>query len=103
METLRLSTSQKVRTDCHGQEGHGRLFYGHMIGYLQSRPDHRRVLCQLKEVVIKETSEESCVQGSFFVCLFVCLCVCFESHEQFFSYLATVTITGDRAVFYVYA
>jgi hypothetical protein len=26
-----------------------------------------------------------------FVCLF-----CFESHEQFFSYLATVTITGDR-------
>jgi hypothetical protein len=28
----------------------------------------------------------------FFVCLF-----CFESHEQFFSYLVTVTITGDRA------
>jgi hypothetical protein len=23
--------------------------------------------------------------------------VCFESHKQFFSYLATVTITGDRA------
>jgi hypothetical protein len=22
---------------------------------------------------------------------------CFESHEQFFSYLATVTITGERA------
>jgi hypothetical protein len=22
---------------------------------------------------------------------------CFESHEQFFSYLATVTIAGDRA------
>jgi hypothetical protein len=29
-----------------------------------------------------------------FVCLFVCL---IESHEQFFSYLATVTITGDEA------
>jgi hypothetical protein len=28
---------------------------------------------------------------------FVWLFVCFESHEQFFSYLATVTITGDRA------
>jgi hypothetical protein len=28
---------------------------------------------------------------------FVCLFVCFESHEQFFSYLATVTIAGDRA------
>jgi hypothetical protein len=28
---------------------------------------------------------------------FVCLNVCFESHEQFFSYLATVTITGDGA------
>jgi hypothetical protein len=27
----------------------------------------------------------------------VVLFVCFESHEQFFSYLATVTITGDRA------
>jgi hypothetical protein len=27
--------------------------------------------------------------------LFVCFC--FESHEQFFSYLATVTITSDRA------
>jgi hypothetical protein len=27
----------------------------------------------------------------------VCLFVCFESHEQFFSYLATVTITGDGA------
>jgi hypothetical protein len=29
--------------------------------------------------------------------LFVCLLVCFEAHEQFFRYLATVTITGDRA------
>jgi hypothetical protein len=29
--------------------------------------------------------------------LMVCLFVCFESHEQFFSYLATVTIAGDRA------
>jgi hypothetical protein len=28
---------------------------------------------------------------------FVCLFVCFESHEQFFSYLATVTITDDGA------
>jgi hypothetical protein len=28
--------------------------------------------------------------------LFVCLFY-FESHEQFFSYLATVNITGDRA------
>jgi hypothetical protein len=26
-----------------------------------------------------------------------CLFDCFESHEQFFSYLATVTIAGDRA------
>jgi hypothetical protein len=26
-----------------------------------------------------------------------CLSVCFESHQQFFSFLATVTITGDRA------
>jgi hypothetical protein len=25
------------------------------------------------------------------------LFVCFELHEQFFSYLATVTIAGDRA------
>jgi hypothetical protein len=25
------------------------------------------------------------------------LLVCFESHEQFFCYLATVTITGDGA------
>jgi hypothetical protein len=29
--------------------------------------------------------------------LIVCLFVCFESHEQFSSYLATVTITGDGA------
>jgi hypothetical protein len=28
---------------------------------------------------------------------FYCLFVCFESHEQIFSYLATVTITGDGA------
>jgi hypothetical protein len=28
---------------------------------------------------------------------FFCLFVWFESHEQFFSYLATVTIVGDRA------
>jgi hypothetical protein len=27
----------------------------------------------------------------------VCLFVCFESHEQFFSYLAILTIAGDRA------
>jgi hypothetical protein len=30
------------------------------------------------------------------LCLF-CLFVCFESHDQFFSYLATVTISSDRA------
>jgi hypothetical protein len=29
--------------------------------------------------------------------MFVCLFVCFESHEQFFSCLATITITGERA------
>ena len=28
--------------------------------------------------------------------MFVCLSVCFEPHEQFFSYLATVTITSDK-------
>jgi hypothetical protein len=32
-----------------------------------------------------------------YLALFVCLFVCFQSHEQFFSYLATVTIAGDRA------
>jgi hypothetical protein len=34
----------------------------------------------------------------FCFCLFVWLFACFESHEQFFSYLATVTITSERAV-----
>jgi hypothetical protein len=29
--------------------------------------------------------------------VFVCLFVCFESHKQFYSYLATVIITGDGA------
>jgi hypothetical protein len=28
---------------------------------------------------------------------FDCLFVCLKPHEQFFSYLAAVTITGDRA------
>jgi hypothetical protein len=32
-----------------------------------------------------------------FPTMFVCLFVCFESHEQLFSYLVTVTIAGDRA------
>jgi hypothetical protein len=36
------------------------------------------------------------LQGLAF-CLCVCLAICFESHEQFFSYLATVNIAGDRA------
>jgi hypothetical protein len=27
----------------------------------------------------------------------ICLFVCFESHEQYFSYVATVTIAGDKA------
>ena len=27
----------------------------------------------------------------------ICLFVCFETHEQYFSYLTTVTITGDMA------
>jgi hypothetical protein len=31
------------------------------------------------------------------LCFITHLVVCFESHEQFFSYLATVTITGDGA------
>jgi hypothetical protein len=31
------------------------------------------------------------------ILMFVCLFICFESHEQFFSYLATVTNTGDGA------
>jgi hypothetical protein len=29
--------------------------------------------------------------------LWICLFVCFESHEQYFSYLANVTITDDKA------
>jgi hypothetical protein len=29
--------------------------------------------------------------------LFVCLFVCFEQHDQFFSYLAVVTFAGGRA------
>jgi hypothetical protein len=33
----------------------------------------------------------------WYVLGFVCLHICFELHEQFFSYLATVTIAGDRA------
>jgi hypothetical protein len=36
----------------------------------------------------------TCVTVVVMLCLFVFY---FESHEQFFSYLATVTITGDRA------
>jgi hypothetical protein len=35
-----------------------------------------------------------CLYDTF---MFVCLIISFESHEQFFSYLATVTIIGDRA------
>jgi hypothetical protein len=31
------------------------------------------------------------------VCIFSSLIDCFEQHEQYFSYLAAVTITGDRA------
>jgi hypothetical protein len=45
------------------------------------------------ELEIKDTTECSTSASYLFVCLFVC----FESHEQFFSYLATVTIAGDRA------
>jgi hypothetical protein len=37
------------------------------------------------------------VRSAISRCVFVSLFVCLESHEQFFSYLATVTITGDRA------
>jgi hypothetical protein len=37
-------------------------------------------------------SSEMADHRDFFVCLFIC----FESHEQFFSYLGTVTIAGDR-------
>jgi hypothetical protein len=37
------------------------------------------------------------VFGKVLLEIFVCLFVCFESHEQYFSYLATVTITGDGA------
>jgi hypothetical protein len=35
-------------------------------------------------------------QSVIFICLFVCL-FSFETHEEFFSYLANVTITGDGA------
>jgi hypothetical protein len=31
------------------------------------------------------------------ICVSPCKFVCFELREQFFSYLATVTITGDKA------
>jgi hypothetical protein len=30
-------------------------------------------------------------------CFVVCLIVCLQQHEQFFSYLAAVTNTSDRA------
>ena len=37
-----------------------------------------------------------CLSNMSVSILFVCLFICFESHEQFFSYMATVTIAGDR-------
>jgi hypothetical protein len=43
------------------------------------------------------SSNEPALRSTSNVAMFVCLFVCFESHEQFFSYLATVTITGDGA------
>jgi hypothetical protein len=41
-----------------------------------------------------EEKKVNFVQG-LYSCVY--LFVCLESHEQFFSYLATVTIAGDRA------
>jgi hypothetical protein len=44
------------------------------------------------------TSSENCETHAVYTCqICKCLFFCFESHEQFFSYLATVTIAGDRA------
>jgi hypothetical protein len=45
--------------------------------------------------VARTSPDNSTSRDRATVCLFVF--VCFESHEQFFSYLATVAITGDRA------
>jgi hypothetical protein len=36
------------------------------------------------------------------VCFRLFVLVCFKSHEQFLSYLATVTITGDRPMHCTY-
>jgi hypothetical protein len=46
------------------------------------------------------TEKEKKIESLFLYMLlqkYVSLFVCFESHEQFFSYLVTITITGDRA------
>jgi hypothetical protein len=40
--------------------------------------------------------DDEVLLDNWFVCLLF-LFICFESHEQYFSYLATVTIAGDRA------
>jgi hypothetical protein len=49
-----------------------------------------REKCDKKGIIMTKTH----------VYLLLILFVCFESHEQFFSYLATVTIAGDRAAYF---
>jgi hypothetical protein len=52
----------------------------------------------LTQIYFKIENKIQCYQTKGEVCLFVC----FESHEQFFSYLATVTITGDGVMLSAY-
>jgi hypothetical protein len=57
--------------------------------------------CVINRAYSKSTSLNSPifkVKLASLSCLYTCLFICFESHEQFFSYLATVTITVDEAV-----
>jgi hypothetical protein len=48
--------------------------------------------CDPQGKVLTREGRGLSIYEDFFCFLFVCL----ESHEQFFSYLATVTIAGDR-------
>jgi hypothetical protein len=54
-------------------------------------------LWRVYDVAVCTLPTKQNVKFSGVFCLFVWLVVCFESHEQFFSYMATVTITGNKA------
>jgi hypothetical protein len=69
------------------------------IFFYKLKDRYEKLHIPIEKTIYRKVSHSRVYLNSIIIIMliFVCLFVCLDLQEQFFSHLATVTITGDRA------